>query len=58
MTARVSPLDRLAVTTADCRILAVVFGFRDTAEFQEFAKSQQVKHAQRQLAERRLYEHA
>ncbi len=39
MSTRVSSdgLDALAVTADDCRVLAVLFGFYDTAEFQAFA---------------------
>ncbi|WP_172442093.1 hypothetical protein [Mycobacterium heckeshornense] len=45
-------VDSLALNAAECRILAAVFGFRDTAEFQVFARRQQGKHARRQLVRR------
>ncbi|EUA18437.1 hypothetical protein AWC32_21700 [Mycobacterium xenopi] len=42
-------VDSLALNAAECRILAAVFGFADTAEFQVFARKQQRKHASKQL---------
>lgn len=51
-TAGVVDVDSLALTADDCRILSIVFGFRDTAEFQVFARRQQRKHVERQLAGR------
>lgn len=42
-------VDSLALNAAECRILAAVFGFADTAEFQVFARKQQRKHINRQL---------
>jgi len=42
-------VDALAVTVDDCRVMAILFGFYDVAEFQKFARHQQRKHINRQL---------